>query len=94
MVQEDDAFRLLVKYIGELRRSFTAKRKELDALQKMRATAPGAENRKIPNEPKKLAHAVPISPLTPRNAPCPCGSGAKYKRCCGPKAPPVLGKAA
>jgi len=21
---------------------------------------------------------------TTRNAPCPCGSGAKYKRCCGP----------
>ncbi|MDO9542425.1 MAG: SEC-C metal-binding domain-containing protein, partial [Kiritimatiellia bacterium] len=20
---------------------------------------------------------------TPRNAPCPCGSGKKYKRCCG-----------
>jgi hypothetical protein len=27
---------------------------------------------------------------TPRNAPCPCGSGAKYKRCCGKNAPPVL----
>ena len=21
----------------------------------------------------------------PRNAPCPCGSGKKYKQCCGPK---------
>ncbi len=26
----------------------------------------------------------------PRGAPCPCGSGAKYKRCCGTNAPPVL----
>ncbi len=26
----------------------------------------------------------------PRGAPCPCGSGAKYKRCCGPNAPAVL----
>jgi hypothetical protein len=26
----------------------------------------------------------------PRNAPCPCGSGQKYKRCCGQNAPPVL----
>jgi hypothetical protein len=25
-----------------------------------------------------------------RNAPCPCGSGNKYKRCCGRLAPPVL----
>jgi hypothetical protein len=27
---------------------------------------------------------------TPRNAPCPCGSGEKHKRCCGKDAPPVL----
>ena len=25
-----------------------------------------------------------------RNAPCPCGSGEKYKRCCGKNAPPML----
>jgi transposase-like protein len=30
------------------------------------------------------------SPGTPRNAPCPCGSGTKYKRCCGRSAPPAL----
>ncbi|MBS1824618.1 MAG: SEC-C domain-containing protein [Acidobacteria bacterium] len=34
------------------------------------------------------------TPQTPRNANCPCGSGAKYKRCCGKNAPPVLGRAA
>ncbi|MFN3327054.1 MAG: SEC-C metal-binding domain-containing protein [Bryobacteraceae bacterium] len=26
----------------------------------------------------------------PRSGPCPCGSGRKYKRCCGQNAPPVL----
>ena len=31
---------------------------------------------------------------TPRNALCPCGSGTKYKRCCGKAAPPVLNMAA
>jgi hypothetical protein len=31
---------------------------------------------------------------TPRNAPCPCGSGVKHKRCCGKSAPPVLAHAA
>jgi uncharacterized protein YchJ len=31
---------------------------------------------------------------TPRNATCPCGSGTKYKRCCGKNAPPVLNKVA
>ncbi len=30
----------------------------------------------------------------PRNAPCPCASGEKYKRCCGRNAPPVLHLAA
>jgi uncharacterized protein YchJ len=28
-----------------------------------------------------------------RNAPCPCGSRDKFKRCCGRDAPPVLGNA-
>jgi hypothetical protein len=27
---------------------------------------------------------------TPRNAQCPCGSGQKYKRCCGRNSPPLL----
>ncbi|MBL8173257.1 MAG: SEC-C domain-containing protein [Bryobacterales bacterium] len=35
-----------------------------------------------------------VEPQTPRNALCPCGSGNKFKRCCGKDAPPVLGKAA
>ena len=29
--------------------------------------------------------------ITPRNAPCTCGSGEKYKRCCGKDAPAVPG---
>jgi hypothetical protein len=31
---------------------------------------------------------------TPRNAPCPCRSGQKFKRCCGRNAPAAPGKAA
>jgi hypothetical protein len=31
---------------------------------------------------------------TPRNAPCPCRSGAKYKKCCGNPAAPAVNKAA
>jgi len=27
--------------------------------------------------------SVPVKPRVPRNAPCPCGSGRKYKKCCG-----------
>ena len=29
---------------------------------------------------------------TPRSAPCPCGSGQKYKRCCGINSPAVLSR--
>jgi hypothetical protein len=31
-----------------------------------------------------------VAPAIPRNAPCPCHSGLKYKRCCGATASPVL----
>ena len=30
---------------------------------------------------------TPAPPSAPRNAPCPCGSGLKYKRCCWGKSP-------
>jgi hypothetical protein len=33
---------------------------------------------------------APEPPQIPRNAPCPCGSRLKYKRCCGKAASPVL----
>ena len=38
----------------------------------------------VPNEPE------PAPPLAARSVACPCGSGKKYKRCCGTEAPPVL----
>ena len=33
-------------------------------------------------------------PEVGRNSPCPCGSGRKFKRCCGHNAPPILNNAA
>jgi hypothetical protein len=43
----------------------------------------------------KPAATVPAAtPSFPRNAPCRCGSGAKYKRCCGNPAAATLGKVA
>jgi hypothetical protein len=52
------------------------------------ASAPMASN-------CKPAAAVPApTPTFPRNAPCRCGSGAKFKRCCGKNAPAVLNRAA
>ena len=38
---------------------------------------------------------IPPEPGTPpRNASCPCGSGLKYKRCCGVEAPPHVAQQA
>lgn len=39
------------------------------------------QNKEDDEKPQKLEPA--ISDKTPRNAPCPCGSGKKYKHCCG-----------
>jgi hypothetical protein len=43
----------------------------------------------------KVAPSAPISPQKfPRNAPCPCHSGRKYKRCCGNPAAESIKQAA
>jgi hypothetical protein len=42
----------------------------------------------IDRETDYLSSRTPSFPA--RNAPCPCGSGQKYKRCCGRQASPVL----
>ena len=47
----------------------------------------------LPPAAKTLPIVAESAPI-PRGAPCPCGSGAKYKRCCGPNAPAVLSPAA
>ncbi len=40
--------------------------------------------------PKSEPSPAPNSgPAIARNAPCPCNSGDKYKRCCGRHAPPM-----
>jgi len=45
-----------------------------------------------PEEAPQEATPKPVPATdTARNAPCPCGSGIKYKRCCGTQAPPKLG---
>jgi hypothetical protein len=46
-----------------------------------------------PPNPAHVAHEsekTKQTQFTPRNAPCPCGSGQKHKRCCGQDAPPML----
>jgi hypothetical protein len=68
---------------------------ELRKLQSQRATqAPQPEE--VPqleqtdrsqSDSQKRTH---FERVRARNAECPCGSGQKYKRCCGKEAPPLL----
>ncbi len=46
-----------------------------------------------PPQSEPESPATPAPATIPRSAPCPCGSGAKYKRCCGINAPAQLGAA-
>jgi hypothetical protein len=48
----------------------------------------------LPPALKPVTSFCKPAPQTGRNAQCPCGSGNKYKRCCGKDAPPVLNQAA
>jgi len=50
-------------------------------LEKESLSPPSAGSKKP--EPPIPIEAVPPRPKVPRNAPCPCGSGRKYKKCCG-----------
>ena len=56
----------------------TAKRPE-----KLRPTAPAEDAWDVPAEPATTIRNT--GPKAGRNAPCPCGSGKKFKKCCGTK---------
>jgi hypothetical protein len=43
---------------------------------------PPPAGQQIPRAPIPI-EAIPPKPRAARNAPCPCGSGRKYKKCCG-----------
>ncbi|MCL5280650.1 MAG: SEC-C metal-binding domain-containing protein [Planctomycetes bacterium] len=43
---------------------------------------PAPADQPVPRAPIPI-ESVPPKPRVPRNAPCPCGSGRKYKKCCG-----------
>ncbi len=67
----------------------------LAARQKLDGTDTMAQIIRATNPPTKRTQSAPPEPSPiPRGAPCPCGSGQKYKRCCGLNAPAVLQAAA
>jgi uncharacterized protein DUF1186/SEC-C motif-containing protein len=50
------------------------------------ASASGGKPRSVPTDPLRSMPVEPLrrpSPKVGRNDPCPCGSGKKFKKCCG-----------
>jgi hypothetical protein len=80
------AFRIFTRANTELRKIQTERR---------RAAAPKHPTPLFTKQTQSDP-APPPTPvaLTPRGAPCTCGSGQKFKRCCGKDAPPLLHLAA
>ena len=78
------------------------------AVDRARAQAHGITRRCLQDLRRLQSEAEPPAPVftkptqsqppplvqIPRSAHCPCGSGEKYKRCCGKNAPPLLHHAA
>ncbi|MEW6747592.1 MAG: SEC-C metal-binding domain-containing protein [Planctomycetota bacterium] len=62
-----------------LRRIYSASRARLYKRQRQEKWRPG------PEEPLESTPTLTAAPRPGRNDPCPCGSGKKFKRCCGAK---------
>ena len=73
-----EAFNMFEAMLGSMRRTVTL------ALSHVEVQSPNreAETQDAPPPPSR-ASAAPIDNKVPRNAPCPCGSGRKYKHCHG-----------
>ena len=74
--------RLIRESINTYRRDQLRARVELDAI--LDAPLPA------PSQSGSFCKTDSGAVQTPRNAPCPCGSGQKHKRCCGKNAMPTL----
>ncbi len=70
-------------------RAFISLRRAMKALKELPVEIPEAVAVETV-QPERLAEVIPM-PQIARNAPCPCKSGEKYKRCCGRFAPPLSG---
>lgn len=94
----ENSFEKLGRYEARLARQLLGYTKELERLQNSRCSDSARVESAQPIQTAPLNsqlasfRSAPVT--TPRSAACPCGSGVKYKRCCGRDALPVLGRAA
>jgi hypothetical protein len=81
------AFNRFLTYEAKFERQYDRACAELRKLRAQPLRKPPVQSAR----PKPIRTDEPNSESsTPRNAPCPCGSGEKYKRCCGRNAPAIL----
>jgi len=73
-----EAFNMFEAMLGSMRRTVTLALSHVEVQSSNRE----AETQDAPPPPSQ-ASAAPIDNKVPRNAPCPCGSGRKYKHCHG-----------
>ena len=52
---------------------------KLDRKKRDQANLPGEDEEALPNP----VGPIQSKPCARRNEPCPCGSGRKFKKCCG-----------
>jgi len=73
----------VVDGLKEIKADYDAMRMT-DAMEASRSSHSSPEPPPTPTaDNPSVSEGSPSSPPIARNAPCPCGSGAKYKRCCG-----------
>jgi uncharacterized protein YchJ len=84
------ALRHFQRATAELRRLQTERQARNDKDLKSNAIQEMRPQLLSNNLTKQTQSEAPQTAPIPRGAPCPCGSGAKYKRCCGTNAPAVL----
>ena len=73
-----EAFNMFEAMLGSMRRTVTLALSHVEVQSSNRE----AETQNAPQPPSQTS-AAPIDNKVPRNAPCPCGSGRKYKHCHG-----------
>ncbi len=81
-----------VKTLQVIEFEFENQQAQIDELERMKAELEKAsEDYEFQHEsilnPDEKATVPEIAKKVPRNAPCPCGSGKKYKQCCGKSGP-------
>jgi hypothetical protein len=88
---KETGFINFLRYEARFERQYNGSYKTLLAARKAAAPPQRTTARTAPRRPSSVRRLVTNEAnSTSRNAPCPCGSGLKFKRCCGKSAPPAL----